>query len=291
MSMVTGRKSRWRVPVLILNLFFALLLVSGCSWTGQRAPANQSPDPSPPQPLYVAVYYVKSNDQESYLVREIHKIPQTDKPALKAVEELISGEPSTPGAMRILPAGTRVLDVSVKDGLATVNFSREVLEQPGTGAEGEAMAIQSVVNTLTEFPEIRQVSFQVEGKVDERTLDWWGHVGLYDQPFRRDLSRVYEPAIWVTHPTPDQVIGVPLLVKGSARVYEGTVNARLLDSQGRVLASAYTTATRAAPERGDFEMRLSFKPPQDGKGTLEVYSISARDGSIENKVTIPVRWP
>ncbi|SHI45893.1 Gmad2 immunoglobulin-like domain-containing protein [Desulfofundulus thermosubterraneus] len=280
-----------KVPILVLSFFILLLFASSCTWSRQQAPANDLPAPTPPQSLLLAVYYVKSTGQESYLVREVHKVPPAKDPALKAVQELISAEPSTPGAIRILPPNTKVLGVTVKDGLATVNFSREVLEHPSAGAEGEALGIQSVVNTLTEFPEIRQVSFQVEGKVDERTRDWWGHVGLYDQPFRRDLSRVYEPAIWVTHPTPDQVVGVPLLVKGSARVYEGTVNARLLDSQGKVLVSAYATATKAAPERGDFEMRLNFTPPQDGKGTLEVFSISAKDGSIENKVTIPVRWP
>ncbi|MDQ0286314.1 hypothetical protein J2Z49_001428 [Desulfofundulus luciae] len=285
------RKSMGKVPVLVLSFFILLLFASGCTWSRQPAPANDLPAPTPPQSLFLAVYYVKSTGQESYLVREIHQIPPTKDPALAAIRELISGEPSTPGAMRILPSNTKVLGVTVKDGLATVNFSREVLEHPSAGAEGEALGIQSVVNTLTEFPEIRQVSFQVEGKVDERTRDWWGHVGLYDQPFRRDLSRVYEPAIWVTHPTPEQVVGVPLLVKGSARVFEGTVNARLVDSQGNVLVSAHTTATRGAPGRGDFEMRLNFNPPQDGKGILEVYSISARDGSVENKVTIPVRWP
>ncbi len=287
--MQLARKPIHKVPVLFFGLFILLLLASSCTWS--RRQANDSPSPTPPQSLFLAVYYVKSTGQESYLVREVHQVAPTKDPALAAVQELISGQPTTPGAMRILPPGTRVLDVTVKDGLATVNFSREVLEHPSTGAEGEALGIQSVVNTLTEFPDIRQVSFQVEGKVDERTRDWWGHVGLYDQPFRRDLSRVYEPAIWVTHPTPDQVAGVPLLVKGSARVFEGTVNARLLDSQGNVLVSAHTTATSGAPGRGDFEMRLNFKPPQDGKGILEVYSISARDGSVENKVTIPVRWP
>ncbi|MGB9802923.1 MAG: Gmad2 immunoglobulin-like domain-containing protein [Desulfofundulus sp.] len=282
-----GRKR----PGLVISLFLLWLLTTSCAWSRQPEPANDLPAPAPSQPLPVAVYYIKSTGQENYLVREIHRIPPTKDPALAAVQELISGEPSTPGATRILPTNTRVLGVTVKDGLATVNFSREVLEHPSAGAEGEALGIQSVVNTLTEFPAIRRVAFQVEGRVDERTLDWWGHVGLYDQPFQRDLSRVYEPAIWVTHPTPGQVTGVPLLVKGSARVYEGTVYARLLDSQGNVLASAYTTATRGAPERGDFEMRLNFHPPQGGKGTLEVYSISGRDGSIENKVTVPVRWP
>ncbi|WP_027717519.1 Gmad2 immunoglobulin-like domain-containing protein [Desulfovirgula thermocuniculi] len=274
-----------------LALVGIALLLPSCAKT-RSSPGGPVPGAAAAEPLTLAVYYVKFTAQDSYLVREVHQVPPGKDPHVAAVEELISGQVITPGASRILPPRTRVLGVTVKDGTATVNFSREVLEQHGAGAEGEALGIQSVVNTLTEFPEIRQVSFEVEGKVDERTRDWWGHVGLSGQPFRRDLSKTYEPAIWVTHPTPDQVAGSPLLVKGSARVFEGRVQARLLDDQGKVLATAATTASKGAPERGDFELRLNYQRPQKGgEGTLEVFSPSPKDGSPENKVTVKVRFP
>ena len=212
-------------------------------------------------------------------------VPQTDQVAQAAVETLINDEKS------IFPPGTKVIDISIEKGLATVNFSKEVLYNSNVGSNGEALGIQSLVNTLTEFPNIEKVSFNVEGSAEGPARDWWGHIGLYDQPFTRDLSRVNEPAIWVTHPSESQVVGIPLLIKGSARVYEGTVQIRLSDNSGKVLAESTATASEGAPGRGDFETSLKFNLPAEGKGTLEVYWVSPKDGSEQDKVTVPVQWP
>lgn len=262
--------------------------LSGCAAIKERT-TKKAPVESNQEPLNVAVYYVKIYNQEEYLVREIHRLPYTTDSLKAAAQELIQGQPLTKGAEKIFPPGTKILGLTVENGLATVNFSREVLSA-SVGSEGEALGIQSMVNTLTEFPEIRAVSFQVEGKLDNRTKDWWGHVGLYNQPFHRDLSKVYEPAIWVTHPAENQLISIPLLVKGNARVFEGTVYVRLVDKNGKVLAEGHTTALEGAPGRGDFELRLKFEPPPAGQGFLEVFEISAKDGGERNKVTVPVRW-
>jgi len=62
------------------------------------------------------------------------------------------------------------------------------------------LGIQSIVNTLTEFTTIEQVTFMVEGTVDQRAREWWGCGGLSGQPYKRDLSDVREPVIWVTKP-------------------------------------------------------------------------------------------
>ncbi|MFZ5650821.1 MAG: Gmad2 immunoglobulin-like domain-containing protein [Bacillota bacterium] len=243
-----------------------------------------------PKEMDIAVYYVKSSDSDAYLVREIHRVPYTEDGPRAAVNELIGGNPKTPGAARVLPPGTRILGAKINDGLATVNFSKEVLNA-NVGSAGEALGIQSIVNTLTEFPNIKEVSFQVEGKAEGRAMDWWGHVGLYEQPFKRRLEKVHHPAIWVTHPVAGQVSGVPLLVKGSARVFEGRVNARLIDESGKKVAEGSAAATRGAPERGDFEIKITYTPPGKGKGTLEVFWISPRDGSPQDVVKIPIQWP
>jgi hypothetical protein len=240
--------------------------------------------------INLALYYIKYTGNDAYLVREIHQVPYTDNAPGTAISELINGTPKTEGAVRVLPPGTRLLDIKTYDGEATVNFSPEVLAA-NVGSAGEALGIQSIVNTLTEFPQIRKVSFRVEGKLDSRTRDWWGHVGLDSQPFKRNLDRVYEPAIWLTHPVADQVAGVPLLIKGSARVFEGTVHARLLDADGNELTGGFTTASEGAPGRGDFEMKLTFNPPKKGKGTLEVFWVNPKDGSARDTVSIPIQWP
>jgi len=271
---------------LVLTVIFFIVSLSGCA-----RPKLNEPSPPPPaseQPLAVAVYYLKVSEQDEYLVREVHHIPYATDSIRAAAQEAVSGQPLTKGAELVFPSGTKILGVKVENGLATVNFSREVLKA-NQGSEGEALAIQSMVNTLTEFPEIRAVSFQVEGRLDNRTKDWWGHVGLYDQPFQRNLAKVYEPRIWVTHPAENQVVGFPLLVKGSAMVFEGTVNIRLLDETGKKLAEGIATATEGMG-RGDFEYRLTYQPPSPGQGKLEVLWFSPKDGSELDKVTVPVRW-
>jgi len=261
-------------------------LAAGCS-KGERNPAPQAaPEPAT---MRLAVYYLKLDERNAYLVREVHEVPKTLEVARAALQELIGGEPVTPGARRVLPPGTRVLGIKIEDGLATVDFSKEVL-QANVGAEGEALGIQSIVNTLTEFPQVNRVAFTVEGRLDQAARDWWGHVGLYGQPFRRDLSQVWEPAIWVTSPAPGSTVASPLVVRGSAMVFEGTVQGRVVAEGGEALAQGFTTATAGAPGRGDFELRLEFAAPRQKTGWVEVYSISPEDGREEHLVRVPVRF-
>jgi hypothetical protein len=205
------------------------------------------------------------------------------------LEELIKTNPATPGAVRVLPSEAKVKGISIKDGVACVDFSSEVLKA-NVGAAGEALGIQSIVNTLTEFPEIKQVAFLVEGKLDERAKDWWGHIGLYDQPFKRDVSTVYEPVIWVTSPEPGQKISSPLEIRGSARVFEAAVDARILDNSGKELARGYASASEGAPGRGDFVFAIPFTPPGAGSGKVEVFWTSPKDGAELDKVVVPVTW-
>jgi len=275
-----------------LFVLLALLVVlSGCSLNRETGggPENGSgqKDSGKQEQTVISlnVYFVKFTADDAYLVREERVIPQTDEVALAAVETLIND------AKGIFPKNTKVLGITIEKGLATINFSKEVLTNSNVGSDGEELAIQSVVNTLTEFPNIEKVAFQVEGSAEGPARDWWGHIGLYDQPFTRDLSRVYEPAIWVTHPSENQVVGIPLLIKGSARVFEGTVQIRLSDNTGKVLAESTATASEGAPGRGDFETSLKFDLPSEGKGVLEVFWLSPKDNSEQDKVTVPVQWP
>lgn len=278
---------KWLIIILILLLG---IYSPGCSRQDQTVAPGDTPQSKGMETINVICYYVKYTPDDAYLVRESHKIPYTREVVTAALRELITSPPQTGGAVNILPADTKILGIEVVNGQATVNFSPEVLKA-SVGSEGEILGIQSIVNTLTEFPEISTVSFSINGKTDQRAKDWWGHVGLYDQPFSRKMEKVYEPAIWVTHPVPEQLAGVPLLVKGSARVFEAAVSARLLDASGKVLATGCATAAKAAPERGDFEMSLSYKPPVKSQGRLEVYWSSPKDGRDLDKVTIPVLWP
>lgn len=277
------------VSILLIS---SVLLMAGCAALGEKTP-DTTPDgqqvkQTPEERIDLALYYVKTTENDMYLVREIHQVPATKEPAKAALEELINTNPVIPGAARVLPQGTKIKGINIKDGLATVDFSQEVL-RANVGAAGEALGIQSIVNTLTEFPEIQKVSFMVEGKTED-VMDWWGHVGLYEQPFTRNLSSVNEPAIWVNSPTQGQKVSSPLEVTGSARVFEATVNIRLIDDTGKTIAEGFTTASEGAPGRGDFKYSLNFNAPSPGQGELEVFWESPKDGKELDRVSISVNW-
>ncbi|MCG1024385.1 Gmad2 immunoglobulin-like domain-containing protein [Dehalobacter sp.] len=278
----------------IRNLFVTFVFLALVSLAGCQSQTGPTPEPSPePEPpavgtMKAAIYYLKDSNNEMYLVREVHEIPKSAGVARAALEELINGTPVTTGAFKVLPADTKILEVNIENGLATIDFSEEVLHA-NVGASGETLGIASIVNTLTEFPTIKKVQFTVNGKA-ENGMDWWGHVGLYEQPFARDLSSVYEPAIWVTAPVDGQTIASPLKITGNARVFEAVVSYRLRDTQGNILAEGNTMAAAGAPGRGDFEASLTFTPSAAGSGQLEVFESSMKDGSDLNKVIIPVKW-
>ncbi len=273
---------------IVLFLILMLVGMTGCSAESQPNPEPNPPDQPADQTMEVAVYYLKNTADDIYLVREVHQVEKSEAVARAALTELIGGTPLTPGAYQVLSTDTRILDINVDQGLATVDFSAEVLNA-NVGSSGEALGITSIVNTLTEFPTIQRVQFTVDGQV-EKGMDWWGHVGLYEQPFSRDLSTVYEPVIWVTTPVEGQIITSPVNISGTARVFEATVNFHLKDADGNILAQGFTTATEGAPGRGDFTAELAFSPEAAGKGQLEVFEVSMKDGSEVNKVTIPVEW-
>ncbi|CCO08547.1 GerMN domain-containing protein [Desulforamulus hydrothermalis] len=141
--------------------------------------------------MNVVVYYPVMTETNAYLKKEVHSIPYTKGVARAALEELIHGQPLTPGAVKVIPEATRILSITVEQGLAVVNFSQEVLAA-NAGAYMEYLGIYSIVNTLTEFTTIKQVAFKVENKLDDEILSWWGHVGIYNQPFNRLLIMVMD---------------------------------------------------------------------------------------------------
>lgn len=256
--------------------------------SAEPSPTPNSSESPAAQTMDVVVYYLKSGTPDNYLVREVHTLPKSEGVARAALNELISGTPTTEDAYRVLPADTKILGIKIEDGLATVDFSKEVL-YANVGAAGEGLGIDSIVNTLTEFPTIEQVAFTVEGSA-ENGMEWWGHVGLYDQPFSRHIGMVWEPAIWVISPAAGEKVSSPITLHGSASVFEGTVNYRLKDDAGNILAEGFTTALMDEFYRGDFDASIPFEPTAAGQGQLEVFTQSAMDGSEIDKVIIPVTW-
>lgn len=99
--------------------------------------------------------------------------------ARELVEELLKG-PQDQGLNRIIPEGTRLLDLRVENGIAYVDFSGEIVAA-GYGAETEGVLINSIVWTLTQLEEVEAVQILVEGKVVDTV---GGHYSV-SKPLRR----------------------------------------------------------------------------------------------------------
>lgn len=111
--------------------------------------------------------------------------------------------------------------------------------------------------------------------------------GIDDEP---EVSA--EENIRVTSPDDGQkVSAMGLTIVGEARVFENSVQWRVKDAAGTVLDEGVVTADASdIGEYGWFVAYAHYLTSENTAGTVEVYSLSARDGAEQDMVTIPVRF-
>ena len=80
----------------------------------------------------------------------------------------------------------------------------------------------------------------------------------------------------------------PVTISGTTDVFEATVSIRILDETGNVIADTFATATCGTGCRGDYSDRVRFAVDTEQPGTIEVFEVSAEDGSMIDVVRIPV---
>ena len=195
--MAKGRQTQ--LIFFLTALFIVLVAGAGCdraaslksgdatdspSTDSSTAEQNTAPEPggTPDAVETIDIVLYFSDDQGEKLVKEVRSVPATDTVAKAAVVELIKG-PSRAGVATI-PADTTLLGVSIRDGVAEVDLSREFVDNHRGGSAGEKMTVYSIVNTLTEFRTVKAVRFLVEG---ERLDTIAGHMDV-SRPVKREES-------------------------------------------------------------------------------------------------------
>jgi hypothetical protein len=103
-----------------------------------------------------------------------------------------------------------------------------------------------------------------------------------------------EAAIVVESPAPGASVSSPVTISGTASVFEGTVQLRIRDAEGEEIASAFTTASAGAPERGDFSEEVEFAVDVAQDGVVEAYeqNVASPEESSERElftVEVPVQ--
>jgi hypothetical protein len=171
-----------------------------------------------------------------------------------------------------IPAGTRLLGISVTNGTARVDLSKSF--ESGGGSLSMAARLAQVVYTLTQFPTVSRVVFSLEGR---RVTVFGGEGIILDHPATRASFEYVTPAILVEAPSPGQDVASPVCVSGTANVFEAELWADLTTSSGRVLARRHIRATSGTGTRGTFSATLSYSSAKSQNGYVVAYDLSPKE--------------
>ena len=204
-----------------------------------------------------------------------------------ALEALLAGPDTREQAAAVgsqIPSGTQLLGLSVDNAVATVDLTSEF--ESGGGSASMNMRIAQVVYTLTQFPTVKGVLFELDG----RRVDVLGGEGvIVDQPVTRKDFRSLLPAILVESPQIGERVGSPVTVSGSANVFEANVSVEVVDARGKVVGSTFTTATCGTGCRGTFSVDVPYEVASATRGLIIVHDDDAAGtGTPPHEVRIPV---
>lgn len=112
----------------------------------------------------VSLYFSDSNAEK--VVKETRTIDVYNKEfAYYTLLELIKG-PFSENLYKTIPEDTRILNLILTDGILTIDFSKEFIENHWGGAAGESMTLNSLAATMTQFETVDGIKILVEGEGD-----------------------------------------------------------------------------------------------------------------------------
>ncbi len=200
-------------------------------------------------------------------ITNFDEILTTDKKSLDYTEEkvIVDGV-----------EGTKIDGVVKEDG--------ESMYAPGTRnvayyfelGDNDYLTLQTNSNFYAEALDdiVRSLKFDLQGEPKE----------MSDNPKSEEVSdsgniKVYAPL------DGDQIIS-PFILRGEAIAFESTINYTLYDDAGNELVSGYiTTGAPDVGEFGEFTTPVAYES-EAKSGVLEVYTLSAKDGSKQDLVSI-----
>jgi germination protein M len=261
---------------------------SGQPSSGPPASPSGSPSPSVPvETMVIRAYYVLDGDPGvEGIVPTLRVVPKTSGVARAAIEALLDGDAIIDKYSQLstaVPDGTSLLGISIKDGVATVDLSREF--ESGGGSASSMYRLGQVVYTLTQFSTVRAVLFQIEG----RTVTTFGPEGIQlDGPQGRNEFEQQLPSTFVDRPAFGAAAGNPARITGTSNVFEATFRVAILDAARKVLVDQMAMATCGSGCRGTFDVTLRYDVAKAQWGTLRTYFGSAQDGSPQDIRDYPV---
>ena len=157
----------------------AVLLTAGCDKSGgqQQAPGSgeqtQVQDrtdgenaPKTDKEISIRLYYPNEDGSKLRGVSRKITIGKNVDKYTAAIQSLMIG-PKEKGLVAIFPKSAKLRKVIVDKGTAKVDFDQSLIKHFNGGSTGEEMLVGSVVDTLTEFPEVKAVQILIDGQAVE----------------------------------------------------------------------------------------------------------------------------
>jgi hypothetical protein len=254
--------------------------------TATPTPATSTQDPMPTttsgSPLELKVYFAYQEKMQP----AIRKVPHTTAVLKASLTELLKGPTAAEKAKGLssqIPAGTKLRAVTVSGNVAVVDLTGPFSSGGGTLSMTDRLA--QIVYTATQFRGVDAVRFKIDGKL----VDVFGGEGIViDKPQKRADYEYASPAILLDTPAWGSTLSSPARLAGTSNVFEATHRVQIIDSAGKTVYDGVVTATSGTGTRGDWSITATFTPTQTGAGKVRVFDESAKDGSDENVVEVPV---
>jgi germination protein M len=259
-------------------------LVAACS--PAAGPASAEPTPTRSTTTVRAYFYLGAEPGTAGLVPVPREVAGGD-PIEAALNAVLAGPSTDEAGLRTIssaiPIGSRLLGLTVADGMATVDLSSEF--ESGGGSASTLIRLGQVVFTLTQFPSVQSVVFKIGGQ----RVTVFGSEGLVlDGPVGRDDSEDLLPAIFVDLPAFGGALGNPGRISGTADVFEAAFRVTILDEAGNEIADVPATATCGTGCRGSFDLAVPYAVDRAQPGALRVWDASMMDGRPVNVREYPV---
>lgn len=157
-----GSRPRSALPLLVVLLAIIVAAIWALRAYQDRL-SSQGQSPPTGRRVIAKVHFACTRDGQPRMMAAARRVPSGQGAGAAALGEMTTGG-LPPGCSRPLPQGTRVLGVRVADGVATVDFSSELVSRFAGGADNEGIVVYAIVNTLASLPGVEGVHILVEGK-------------------------------------------------------------------------------------------------------------------------------
>lgn len=165
---------------IIIIIILILLLVIGGAWLlfgktkeekeTEYTPQEEISDEQLRQTIVSLYFQDKSTNELTQEGRLIDAKLLLNEPYKTLMELLIQG-PKNEKLVNVIPEGTKVNKIELKNDILYVDLSKEFIENHQGGEELESNTIYSIVNTMTSLTEVNGVKILIDGKTDQAFKD------------------------------------------------------------------------------------------------------------------------